>query len=59
MEEQLIKKLNGLISAIKLGTITPKDAGAGALFIKLKALNLGMYEELMAKYKITLDSLKK
>ena len=59
MEEQLVRKLRGIISAIKLGNILPKDAGAGSLFLKLKPLNLGMHDELMGEYKKVLENLTK
>ena len=51
MEDVLIKKLKGIIVGIKTGTKTPADAGAGALFAKLKPINEPMYDDLMNDYR--------
>jgi hypothetical protein len=51
MEEILIKRIEAAIRAIRMGTKEPKDVNPAANFEKLKPLNLGMYEELIGKYK--------
>lgn len=54
MEDIYIKKVENGIRAIKMGTKTPAEAGVGAPLNKLKELNIGMYEELLEKYKALL-----
>lgn len=49
MEEQLIRKIKGGIMGIKNNTKTPAEVGP--LLIRLKAVNVGMYDELMNDYK--------
>jgi hypothetical protein len=56
MEDLLIRKVKGGINGIKNGT---KDATEIApLLNKLKALNEGMYDELVQEYKIALEKRK-
>lgn len=49
-EEICIKKINAGIRAIKNKTKTIQEANCGFFFNKLKPLNEGMYDELIAKY---------
>jgi hypothetical protein len=51
MEEILIKKIKGRISAVKCKAKTPKEAGVGVFLNKLKNINKPMYDELMSDYK--------
>ena len=53
MEDLYIRKLEGIIRGIRLGTKKPVDVGAEAAdtFGKLKKLNEGMHDDLMGKYK--------
>lgn len=51
MEELLIKNIESGIRGIRFGTKTPQNANVGVNLNKLKALNEGMYLELMEKYK--------
>jgi hypothetical protein len=56
MEDLLIRKVKGGINGIKNGT---KEATEIApLLNKLKALNEGMYDELVQEYKIALEKRK-
>lgn len=50
-EEELIKKIESGIRALKLRTKEPKDTGCGKALNSLKLINLGMYEDLLDKYK--------
>ena len=59
MEEILIKKIKGSISAIKCKAKTPKEAGAGVFLNKLKNINKPMYDELMNDYKAVVIGLQK
>jgi len=58
-ETDLIKKITGGMSAIKAKTKTPKDAGLGIFFAKLKEVNQGLYDEKLTEYKNLLETLKK
>jgi hypothetical protein len=49
MEQQLIKKITSGLFGIKIGTKSPQDVAK--LLNKLKPINLGMYEDLLDKYK--------
>lgn len=51
MEEVLIKNIENGIRAIRMGNKSPQEASLGSHFTKLKPLNLGMYEDLLDKYK--------
>lgn len=55
-ENDLIKKITGGIGAIKRKEKTPKEANIGASLNKLKDMNIGQWEELMAKYKEAVKS---
>lgn len=61
MEEILIKKIEGAIRAIRMGSKTPKDLASEVShsFAKLKTLNEGMASDLMQKYKNVLENLKR
>ena len=50
MEEIYINNINNGIRAIKLGMKTPETANVGINLNKLKPLNEGMYQDLLAKY---------
>jgi hypothetical protein len=58
MEEILIKKIKGGMTAIKTGQKTPKEASLGLAFNKLKEINLPMYEDLLEQYKEILKKQK-
>ena len=51
MRSQLEKKIIGKISAIKNGTITPKESGIGKLLGMLKSVDEVAYENLIKTYK--------
>lgn len=53
-EEELIKKIEAGIRALRLGTKEPKDLGCGQALSKLKDINEGMYDECLTNYKIAL-----
>lgn len=57
LEELYIKKLEGAIRGIKMGTKKPSDVGleVSNAFTKLKQLNDGMADDLMQKYKKVVD----
>ena len=48
MQELLIRKIKGGMMGIKTGTKTPEEVIG--LLTKLRDVNEGMYEELMAQY---------
>lgn len=52
-EDLLIRKIEGAIRGIRMGNKEPKDVASEVshAFARLKTLNIGMYEELMEKYK--------
>jgi len=50
MEEMCLKKIDGAIRAIKLGTKRPEDTDVGKLLNRLKPLNEGMYQEKLNEY---------
>lgn len=50
MEEQLIKNVENGIRGIRLGTKTAATANVGPSLNRLKAINEGMYQELLKKY---------
>ena len=52
---QLEKKITGKILAIKNGTLTPKDSNIGKLLNRLKTLDEASYENLLNRYKKTLN----
>ena len=55
MEEQLIRKIKGVLMGIKMKTKQPKDVAV--LLNKLKLVNKLMYEDLLNDYKQTLKSI--
>ncbi|GIV43927.1 MAG: hypothetical protein KatS3mg035_1050 [Bacteroidia bacterium] len=57
MQDQLIKKIKGGIIGIKNGTKEPKEIAP--LLNRLKAVNEGMYEDLLKEYKQALENRKK
>ena len=59
MEEDLIRKIKGGTNALKNKTKTLAESNLAPHFLRLKVLNIGMYEELLAKYKQVLIDLKK
>jgi len=58
-EEIYIKNIENGIRALKLRTKTPSETQVGVFLNKLKGLNIGMYEELLEKYKEALEDYKK
>lgn len=50
-EDELIKKIESGIRALRLRTKEPKDTGCAVALNKLKGLNVGMYDEYLLKYK--------
>ena len=60
-EEILIKKLEGAIRGIRLGTKQPKDVASEVAhgFARLKTLNEGMADDLMTKYKNVVNDWKR
>lgn len=54
-EEKLIRQITAKTGAIKRGSISPAEAGAGTLLNRLKDINFPMYEELMNNYKAAVE----
>lgn len=50
-EEELIRKIEAGIRALRLRTKEPKDTGCAVALNRLKEINVGMYEEYLQKYK--------
>jgi len=50
-EESLIRKITAGTGAIRRGDKSPEEANLGKMLNTLKSMNLGMYEELLEKYK--------
>jgi hypothetical protein len=50
-EEELIKKIEAGIRALRLRTKEPRDTGCAVALNKLKEINVGMYDEYLQKYK--------
>ena len=42
-----------------MGTKSPKEAGVGSSLNRLKGLNIGLYEDLLAKYKKVVEDYNK
>lgn len=59
MEQDLIKKIKGIMLGIKTGSKTPKDSNIGIYFNKLKDINKWQYESLLIEYKQLLITLNK
>lgn len=55
IEDLYIKKIEGGIRAVTNGTKTPKDSECAVYLNKLKPMNLGMYEDLLEKYKTAVE----
>jgi hypothetical protein len=51
MEELCIENIEKGIRLIRSGKKSPKEAGLGVYFKRLKELNDGIYEDLIAEYK--------
>jgi hypothetical protein len=50
IEELSIKKIEGGIRGIRMGTKTPETAKVGYFLNKLEPLNVGLYEDYLEKY---------
>lgn len=59
MEQDLIKKIRGAMLGIKTKSKTPKDSNIAIYLNKLKDVNKGQYEGLLAEYKQLLIDIKK
>ncbi len=57
-EDELIKKIESGIRALRLRTKEPKDTGCAMALNKLKEINQGMYDEFLGKYKNALAEYK-
>lgn len=59
-EEAYIKNTENAIRTLRLGTKDKSEAmkAVGFNLNKLKSCNIGMYDELLGKYKIVLNSIK-
>lgn len=59
-EDLYIRKIEGAIRGIRLGTKEPKDVAAetAKAFANLKTLNVGMHDDLMTKYKNVTEDYK-
>jgi len=57
-EDLYIKNIENGIRGIRSGTKTPKDSNVGTNLNRLKALNLGLYQDYLAEYKVLLEELK-
>jgi hypothetical protein len=51
MEELCIENIEKGIRLIRSGKKSPKEAGLGVYFKRLKELNDGIYDDLIAEYK--------
>jgi hypothetical protein len=58
-EELCVKNIEAGIRAIRLRTKSPKEAGVGFSLNRLKDLNLGLYEDYLAKYKRVVEDYNK
>jgi hypothetical protein len=58
-EEMYVRNIENDIRALKLKTKKPSELTIGANINKLKMVNIGLYEDLFAKYKIALENHKK
>jgi len=50
-EQIYIKNIENAIRSIKLGSKKPSEVNVSANMVRLKAVNEGMHDELMQKYK--------
>jgi len=58
-EELYIKNIEAGIRALKLRTKTPSETNVGSNLNKLKLINPGMHDDLLAKYKKALEEYNK
>jgi len=58
VEEIYIKNIESGIRALRMGTKTPSETNVGVNLVKLKPLNPGMHDDLIAKYKTALEEYK-
>jgi hypothetical protein len=56
MEELCIENIEKGIRLIRSGKKSPKDAGLGVYFKRLRDLNDGIYNDLIAEYKLVIES---
>lgn len=61
VEDLYIKRIEAATRGIRLGTKKPIDVASdvSSAFAKLKLVNIGMYDELMVKYKNVVDDYNK
>jgi tRNA(Arg) A34 adenosine deaminase TadA len=59
MEDQLIRNIEAGIRGIRFGTKTPQSANVGNSLNRLKDINIGMYEDLIEKYKTVVSEYNK
>jgi hypothetical protein len=55
-EELCIENIEKGIRLIRSGKKSPKEAGLGVYFKRLKELNVGMYEDLISEYKRVVEN---
>ena len=58
VEELTILQVENQLRGLKMGTKKPEEMDVNRWLIKLKPLNIGMYEELQAKYVRILTEVK-
>lgn len=58
IEEELVKKIEAGIRALKLRTKEPKDTGAAKALNSLKEVNSGLYDDYLKRYKEALEIYK-
>jgi hypothetical protein len=58
-EELFVKNIEAGIRAIRLRTKSPKESGVGYSLNKLKEVNVGLYEDYLAKYKRVVEDYNK
>lgn len=59
MEDVYVKHIENGIRGIRLGTKTPLEAKVAQSFERLKKVNEGMHQDLMAKYKKVVEDWNK
>ena len=59
IEETYVKHIECGIRAIKLRTKKPEEANVGKFLNKLRTVNDGLYDDLLAKYKRIMEEYKK
>lgn len=55
IEETCVEKIERGIRLIRGGKISPKEAGLGVIFKRLKELNEGLYDDLIKQYKAAVE----